>query len=67
MNGINSVSQREILTDPGLVRLHIERPDQVLQERPDQPEVDAADTPGSIHQNNNVGYGRSVTHKPLFS
>lgn len=58
---------QNLLTNPGLVKLHIEGPDQVFQESPDQPEVDAADTPGAIHQNDNVRYGRSLTHKAIFS
>lgn len=40
---------QNLLTNPGLVKLHTEGPDQVFQERPDQPEVDPADTPGTIH------------------
>lgn len=55
------------LTNSGLVKVHIEGSDQALQERPDQPEVDASDTPGAIHQNNDVGYGLSLTQKRLFS
>ncbi len=61
------LGNQNLLTNPGLVKLHTEGLDQVFQERPDQPEVDPADTPGTIHQNNNVGYGRSLTHKALFT
>lgn len=58
---------RNLLTNPGLVKLDRESSDQIFQERPDQPEVDAADTPGAIHKNNNVRYGWSLTHKSVFS
>jgi len=73
--GLNVVStlkhlkprNQNLLTNPGLVKLHRKGLDQVFQERPDQPEVDAADTPGAIHQNNDVRYGWSLTHKLISS
>ena len=66
---VNYLKQKNqnILTNPGLVELHREGLDQVFQERPDQPEVDAADTPGAVHQYHNVGDGWSLTHELLSS
>lgn len=66
MNHLKHRNQR-LLTNSGLIKLHSEGPDQVFQECPDQSEVDTANTPGAVHQNHNVGYGWSLTHKPLFS
>lgn len=62
-----NTGNENLLTNPGLVELHRKGPDQVFQERPDQPEVDATDTPGAVHQNHDVGYGWRLTHKPLIS
>lgn len=67
MNHLKHRNQ-SLLTNSGLIKLHSEGSDQVLQEGPDKPEVDAADTPGAVHQNHNVGYGWSLTHEvPSFS
>lgn len=59
-------AQQKLLTDSGPVEVHVEGSDQVLQERPDQPEVDATDAPGSVHQDDDVRLGFTLTREGLF-
>lgn len=58
---------QNILTNPRLVKPNREGPDQVFQEGPHQPEVDATDAPGAVHQDHDVGDRWSLATKSVFS
>lgn len=62
-----SERKQSLLTNPGPVKLHVERSDQAFQERPDQLEVDASDAPGAVHQDDDVRRGSRLTRERLFS